>query len=93
MSGIDGWETIRRIRVEQLSDAPIPIVSANAFEKGTDDYIGIPTEDFILKPVRKSESVRLAGPCALLAMDRGAAAPSPAVQPSAERLQEMIDLG
>ena len=55
MPGIDGWETIHRIRTEQLSDAPLAIVSANAFEKGTDNIAGIPAEDFILKPVRKSE--------------------------------------
>ncbi|GAP38282.1 two-component hybrid sensor and regulator [Piscinibacter sakaiensis] len=55
MPGIDGWETIRRIRAEQLSDAPVAIVSANAFEKGVDNGAGIPAEDFILKPVRRSE--------------------------------------
>jgi signal transduction histidine kinase/purine-cytosine permease-like protein/DNA-binding NarL/FixJ family response regulator len=55
MPGIDGWETIRRLRAEELSDAPVAIVSANAFEKGVDNDVGIPAEDFILKPVRKSE--------------------------------------
>ena len=55
MPGIDGWETIRRLRAGQLSDAPIAIVSANAFEKGADNVAGIPAEDFVLKPVRKSE--------------------------------------
>ena len=55
MPGIDGWETIRRMRAEQLSDAPLAIVSANAFEKGADNIVGVPAEDFILKPVRKAE--------------------------------------
>jgi signal transduction histidine kinase/CheY-like chemotaxis protein/purine-cytosine permease-like protein len=55
MPGIDGWETIRRLREQQLSDAPLAIVSANAFEKGADNIVGIPAEDFILKPVRKAE--------------------------------------
>ena len=59
MPGIDGWETIRRLRAERLSDAPLSIVSANAFEKGVDNSIGIDVgvaaEDFILKPVRKPE--------------------------------------
>ncbi|HOE43047.1 MAG TPA: ATP-binding protein, partial [Rhodoferax sp.] len=56
MPGIDGWETIRRLRV-LLQGSPhaaphIAIVSANAFDRGLDNDLGIPTEDFILKPVR-----------------------------------------
>ncbi|MDO9313085.1 MAG: ATP-binding protein [Burkholderiaceae bacterium] len=106
MPGIDGWETIRRIRAEQLSDAPVAIVSANAFEKGVDNDVGIPAEDFILKPVRKSELLDWLGRVLALqwidAPQRPAtpvapAAPaSPMVLPSPERLrglQEMIDLG
>jgi len=59
MPGIDGWETIRRIR-ELTQDAPhllpkIAIVSANAFDRGLDNAAGIPSEDFILKPVRHSD--------------------------------------
>ena len=106
MPGIDGWETIRRIRAEQLSDAPVAIVSANAFEKGVDNDVGIPAEDFILKPVRKSELLDWLGRVLALqwidAPQRPAtpvapAAPAlPMVLPSPERLrglQEMIDLG
>ncbi len=52
MPGIDGWETIRRLRAERLSDAPLAIVSANAFDKGLDNDVGIAPEDFIVKPVR-----------------------------------------
>ncbi len=55
MPGIDGWETIRIIRRERLSDAPIAIVSANAFDKGLDNELGIAAEDFITKPVRIDE--------------------------------------
>ncbi|RTL49820.1 MAG: response regulator [Rhodocyclaceae bacterium] len=58
MPGIDGWETIHRIRSEGLSDAPIAVISANAFEKGLPDNgrkSGLPAEDFILKPVRIDE--------------------------------------
>jgi len=56
MPGIDGWETIRRLRT-LLADSPFPapfvaIVSANAFDRGLDNGLGIPSEDFILKPVR-----------------------------------------
>lgn len=55
MPGIDGWETIRRMRAQGLSDAPVAIVSANAFDKGLDNDVGIAASDFVLKPVRKHE--------------------------------------
>ncbi|MCW5322930.1 response regulator [Verminephrobacter aporrectodeae subsp. tuberculatae] len=61
MPGIDGWETIRRIRALgddrrcARVDAHIAIVSANAFDKALDNDVGIDPEDFIVKPVRHSE--------------------------------------
>lgn len=55
MPGIDGWETIRRIRQMEHVRARIAVVSANAFDKGLENDAGIRTEDFILKPVRHSE--------------------------------------
>ena len=55
MPGIDGWTTIRTIKQEGLSRAPIAIVSANAFDKGMDNDVGITFDDFIVKPVRMSE--------------------------------------
>ncbi len=55
MPGIDGWETIRRIRSRCLSDAEIAIISANAFEKGADNDTGVSAENFITKPVRVDE--------------------------------------
>ncbi|MFZ4624219.1 MAG: ATP-binding protein [Rhodoferax sp.] len=59
MPGIDGWETIRRLRVLlQGSPHPLPrlaIVSANAFDRGLDNDLGIPSEDFIVKPVRHAD--------------------------------------
>jgi len=62
MPGIDGWETIRRLRALGASSASseqaqpqIAIVSANAFDKGLENDVGIRNEDFILKPVRHSE--------------------------------------
>ena len=33
----------------------LAVVSANAFDKGLDNDVGIPPEDFILKPVRHTE--------------------------------------
>jgi hypothetical protein len=41
MPGMDGWETIRRLREGGLSDAEIAIISANAFDKGGDNEVGI----------------------------------------------------
>jgi CheY-like chemotaxis protein len=59
MPGIDGWETLRRLRVLlqelRLVHPPIAIVSANAFDRGLDNDLGIPSEDFILKPLRHSD--------------------------------------
>jgi signal transduction histidine kinase/CheY-like chemotaxis protein/purine-cytosine permease-like protein len=55
MPGIDGWETIRRIRERKLSDARVAIISANAFDKGLDNDFGIPAGDFVTKPVRLEE--------------------------------------
>jgi signal transduction histidine kinase/CheY-like chemotaxis protein/purine-cytosine permease-like protein len=55
MPGIDGWATLRRIRAEGLSAAPAAIVSANAFDKGLDNDVGITPADFLVKPVRLAE--------------------------------------
>jgi signal transduction histidine kinase/purine-cytosine permease-like protein/ActR/RegA family two-component response regulator len=55
MPGIDGWETIRRIRRQKLTEAHIAILSANAFDKGLDNDAGVDAADFIVKPVRVNE--------------------------------------
>ncbi|PKO58745.1 MAG: hybrid sensor histidine kinase/response regulator, partial [Betaproteobacteria bacterium HGW-Betaproteobacteria-19] len=55
MPGIDGWETIRRLRAAGMDEAPLAIISANAFDKGLDNDVGIAAEDFILKPIRVDE--------------------------------------
>ncbi len=55
MPGIDGWETLRRIRALDGRQPQVAIVSANAFERGADNTLGIASEDFIVKPVRHSE--------------------------------------
>ncbi len=52
MPGIDGWETIRRLRQRLPSLQAVAVVSANAFERGQDNDAGITPRDFILKPVR-----------------------------------------
>jgi signal transduction histidine kinase/CheY-like chemotaxis protein len=58
MPGIDGWETLRRMRAHAGDGAAQPhvaIVSANAFDRGLDNGLGVAPEDFIVKPVRHSE--------------------------------------
>jgi CheY-like chemotaxis protein len=55
MPGIDGWETLRRIRALGAPQPAVAIVSANAFDRALDHGLGIASEDFIVKPVRHSE--------------------------------------
>jgi signal transduction histidine kinase/CheY-like chemotaxis protein/purine-cytosine permease-like protein len=55
MPGMDGWETIRRIRASGQTDAEIAVISANAFERGAENGSDIVAEDFITKPVRLDE--------------------------------------
>jgi signal transduction histidine kinase/CheY-like chemotaxis protein/purine-cytosine permease-like protein len=55
MPGIDGWETIRRMRRIEIKPCHVAVVSANAFDKGLDNDAGVALDDFILKPVRHSE--------------------------------------
>jgi CheY-like chemotaxis protein len=55
MPGIDGWETLRRMRAMGGRQPGVAIVSANAFDRGLDNGLGIAPDDFILKPVRHSE--------------------------------------
>ncbi|WP_088284180.1 ATP-binding protein [Ideonella sp. A 288] len=102
MPGIDGWETIRSLRRLDLSAAPVAIVSANAFDKGLDNDVGIGPADFVTKPVRFDELLDWLG--ARLGLQWQAAPPVPppptrpagAVAPSREHLlalQEVVRLG
>jgi len=106
MPGLDGWETLRRIRTCGLTDAGIAIISANAFEKGAENDVGISGEDFITKPFRVDELLDWLGKRLNLEWIRAdlpaAAAPTPAtpVQPVTPpgpehraALSESIDLG
>ncbi len=54
MPGIDGWETLRRLRAAGLA-LPAAVVSANAFDRKLHNPVGLPPEDFIVKPVRLPE--------------------------------------
>ncbi|MDR1854701.1 MAG: response regulator [Azoarcus sp.] len=52
MPGIDGWETIRRLRAAGHGGVPLAVISANAFDKALDHDVDLPAEDFIAKPIR-----------------------------------------
>ena len=116
MPGIDGWETIRRVRALEVGKfsagaagaqgrANIAIVSANAFDKGLDNAVDVPGEDFILKPVRHSELLDwLERRLGLSWLESVPAAPMPAMlAPSSElvypeprhldALREVVSLG
>jgi CheY-like chemotaxis protein len=101
MPGMDGWETIRAIRRDRLSDARIAIVSANAFDKGLENDLGIAADDFVTKPVRFDELLDWLGRA--LALDWVEAVEAPAAPaadasalPPAEALaalREQVDAG
>ncbi len=59
MPGIDGWETLRRMSAMGLRTGPravvCAVVSANAFDHGLDNDVGISPADFFVKPVRKQQ--------------------------------------
>ncbi|MBN9411298.1 MAG: response regulator [Burkholderiales bacterium] len=105
MPGIDGWETLRRMRAAGLgAGTQVAIVSANAFDKGLENDAGIGPEDFIVKPVRHAELLDWLGRrLALQWLEHAAptsepanASDAPLTYPARERLQmlrEVVALG
>ena len=104
MPGIDGWETIRRLRAQGLSQAPLAVVSANAFDQGLDNDVGLPASDFLVKPVRLPDLLDWLGAQLHLSWTHAAPAARPAeVAPSGpmhypepaqlKALQELVGLG
>jgi len=80
MPGIDGWETIRRLRAAGHT-MPLAVVSANAFDKKLDNDVGLPGEDFLVKPVRVGELLDWLGVRLGLDWRYGARGPEPAPAP------------
>ena len=108
MPGIDGWETMRRLRANGWGAVPLAIVSANAFDKGLDNDLGHRPQDFFVKPVRRDDLLGWLGqrlqlvwielPSAALAADTAPAAqarPTHAVTSGLEfePLLELVRLG
>jgi signal transduction histidine kinase/CheY-like chemotaxis protein len=104
MPGIDGWETIRTLRRQALSTAPVAIISANAFDKGAENDVGITAADFITKPVRLDELLDWLGTQLQLQWQAAPPAPPPEAAPLASTaqcpprgqlnaLQQVVNLG
>jgi len=87
MPGIDGWETIRRLRRMGWGEVPVAIVSANAFDRGLqaelDGQAEAPPQDFFVKPVRRSDLLAWLGHKLGLEWVRGEVPPDKPVVPSA----------
>ena len=77
MPGIDGWQTIARLRAAGVR-TPVAVVSANAFDKGLDNEVGITPADFITKPVRLAELLDWLGRALDLRWTHAAPAPAAA---------------
>jgi signal transduction histidine kinase/ActR/RegA family two-component response regulator len=100
MPNMDGWETIRQLRQQEVSQAPVAIVSANAFDKGLENDVAISTDDFILKPVNVAELVDWIGRRLELEwikqppnpLPSPAPRPEPLKYPSVEDIEALNDL-
>lgn len=99
MPGMDGWETIKRIRLSGLTESEIAVISANAFEKNAYNDAGITGENFITKPVRVQELLDWIGRHLSLEWVKigSTTAPAPSAKyPPSDRLLslgEQIELG
>ncbi|MDN7589566.1 hybrid sensor histidine kinase/response regulator [Burkholderia seminalis] len=102
---MDGYETSRLIAEHQLSNAPIVLLSANAFADDRDRASATGCKDYLVKPLQVNLLLdKLAQLLALdwIASDTGASArpaaaqlPAPAVWPSelVERLHAHLEVG
>jgi CheY-like chemotaxis protein len=82
---------------------PLAVVSANAFDKKLENDVGLPADDFLVKPVRLDELLDWLGQRLQLRWIEAERAPSPAPLPAADAvlppppmlraLQEAVSLG
>ncbi|MDO9286339.1 MAG: ATP-binding protein, partial [Aquabacterium sp.] len=102
MPGIDGWTTLRQLRAQGLSDAPAAIVSANAFDQGLENDLGIARADFLVKPVRMTElqgwlqrrlALQWVDEAALPTVDAPPASLVPPPAAALQALDELVRLG
>lgn len=83
MPGIDGWETLRRLRASGWAALPMAVVSANAFDKGLQAESSDPAwreQAFFVKPVRREELLGWLGQQLGLQWTQADAAPARATQ-------------
>ncbi|MBT9550876.1 MAG: response regulator [Hydrogenophaga sp.] len=97
MPGIDGWETLRRLRARGWGGVPLAIVSANAFDKGLqiegEGDQGHRPQDFFVKPVRRDDLLAWLGQRLGLQWTRGdTATPAPAHTPQAPAASSEAEL-
>ncbi|MEO8298122.1 MAG: ATP-binding protein [Burkholderiales bacterium] len=101
MPGIDGWETLRRLRAlpgPAAATVHTAVVSANAYDKGLENDVGITPADFFVKPVRLAELLDWLGARLDLQWQvDGTPAPAalpavPIVYPPPAQLQALIEL-
>ncbi len=92
MPGIDGWQAIHRLRAAGHT-MPLAVVSANAFDKRLDNQVGLPSEDFLVKPVRMDELLDWLGQRLALSWTTRQRAPeAPAVPAAGQMLPPAVQL-
>lgn len=59
MTGMNGTETLKKLRENPDFDTPVIILTANALEGMKDDYIASGFDDYLAKPIDKNEIKRV----------------------------------
>jgi len=98
MPQMDGWETSRLIRRNAQSQAPIIVISANAFADDRERSVSADCSDYLAKPVHTPELLeRIHKHLDLQWLRRTAHSPAaasePAVRPSSSDLEALRELG
>jgi CheY-like chemotaxis protein len=98
MPQMDGWETSRLIRRNAMSQAPIIVISANAFADDRERSVAAACNDYLAKPVHTPELLdRIHQQLGLQWLRRTASLPTAQltsnVLPSASDLDALRELG